>query len=83
MSIVGKNVLFNNTDVETPTWGKVMDSVLAAIDDAHGHAVTKYVVQAVVTMKQSETRTSDETIITLVLPSQIELIEDAPEKKNL
>jgi hypothetical protein len=74
MSIIGRNILFKNKKVSEPTWGKVLDSVLVA-EYTNGASATRYLVQAVVSLKQTESRTSDETMLFLVKPKHIQIIE--------
>jgi hypothetical protein len=74
MSIVGKRILFKNKKVSTPTWGTVLDKVITS-NFQKGSSQTKYLVQSIVTLKQSENKTSDETIFILVNPKHIEVIE--------
>lgn len=81
MSLVGKKVLFKNEKVDTPTWGTVLDKVLTPT--RLNTSMDMYLVQAIVTIKQTSTRTSDEEMVFLLNPEHIELVEHASEKKNL
>lgn len=75
MSLVGKKILFKNKKVTEPTWGKVLDAVLVS-DFNNSSTGTKYLIEAVVTLKQSKILTSDETMIFLVKPKHIQLVEN-------